>query len=317
MTESHLPFVSVVVPVRNGEDHIGDCLASLSGVDYPPERREILVVDNASGDRTPDIVARFPVRHLREGRVGPSSARNRGILESRGEIVAFLDADCLATRGWLRHLVEPFLDPEVSGSAGEIFAFPPRTAAERYMAGYLPRWQRPALESTRWPFAVTANLAFRRETFERVGLFDTLLPRGQDRDFGRRVLEAGLGIAYAANAIALHRHRPTTRGLFHQQMGWGYGAVLLHSKYGLPWGMREEVAAHGRLSPALGNLLTVTARRVLRRAGRRELADAWFESVRRIARRLGVLQGLLRQARRRDRSGAKDVVKMTAGSGAT
>jgi glycosyltransferase involved in cell wall biosynthesis len=85
------PFVAVVVPARNAERTLAGCLGSLLRADYPAARREILVVDNGStDDDSARIVLKFPVSHLIEPRHGPSHARNRGILASRGEIVAFL-----------------------------------------------------------------------------------------------------------------------------------------------------------------------------------------------------------------------------------
>ena len=78
-----LPFVSVVVPVRNGEETIGVCLRALLATDYPLDRREILVVDNGSTDRTAELIHPFPLRRLWEPERGASNARNRGIRESR------------------------------------------------------------------------------------------------------------------------------------------------------------------------------------------------------------------------------------------
>ena len=68
--DSNLPFISVIVPALNEEQNIRECLVSLLEADYPPERREILVVDNGSTDRTAEIVKSFPVRYLREERRG-------------------------------------------------------------------------------------------------------------------------------------------------------------------------------------------------------------------------------------------------------
>jgi glycosyltransferase involved in cell wall biosynthesis len=106
--QQNLPFISVVVPVRNGEAMIGDCIESILACDYPGERHEVLVVDNASTDRTPEVVSEHPVRLLNEPQRGVSFARNRGIAESSGEILAFIDGDCLADPSWLRELARPF-----------------------------------------------------------------------------------------------------------------------------------------------------------------------------------------------------------------
>jgi glycosyltransferase involved in cell wall biosynthesis len=292
MTEATPPLVSVVVPARDAERTLDQCLASLMRLDYDPDRREILVVDNGSTDRTVEIIRHYPVRYLFEPRRGPSAARNRGVGAARGDIVAFTDADCVVTRGWLRSLVRGFDSPEVWAVAGEIVAYPPRTPAERYLARRKARWQEPALRATR-PFAVTSNAAFRRETFDRVGLFDPGLIKAQDKDFGWRFLSAGdLRLAYSPEALVLHRHRPTAWKLFTQHAGWGYGAALLHRKYGLPWSIGHELGKQRELLGSVGALAAAAVRHGVMSGDGTELSDRAFEVVRRLGLRAGALYGL-------------------------
>jgi glycosyltransferase involved in cell wall biosynthesis len=292
MTETKSPFVSVVVPARNAEQTMGECLASLVRVDYDPGRHEILVVDNGSTDRTAEIIRAYPVHLLFEPRRGPSAARNRGVEAARGEIIAFTDADCVVTRGWLRALVRGFEGPDVWAVGGEIVAYPPQTPAERYLAMYKSRWQEPALRASR-PFAVTSNAAFRRETFDRLGLFDPRLIKAQDKDFGWRFHGAGdLKLAYSPEALVLHRHRPTAWRLFAQHAGWGYGAALLHRKHGLPWSLRLELGKQRELLAAVGALASAAVRYGIRGGDRMDVYDPAFEVVRRLGLRAGALYGL-------------------------
>lgn len=292
LSGSGLPLVSIVVPVRNGAAHIGDLLTSVLSARYPADRREILVVDNGSTDATAEIAQRHPITYLFEPVIGPSSARNRGIEVSSGEIVAFLDADCVVTQGWLEALVAPFENPDVWSVAGEILSYPPETRAQRYMAMRKVRWQQPALESRWWPFAVTANVAFRRATFGRVGYFDPMLARGQDKDFGRRFLAAGLRFEYSPGAVVFHRHRATTRGFLQQHQGWGFGAALLHVKYGLPWGWRHEGRKYRELLRSVWQLAGSGVRRLARKGDEMEFYYAYYEVLRRVAHRVGLLQGI-------------------------
>jgi mycofactocin glycosyltransferase len=286
---SSSPFVSVVVPARNSERTIGACLSSLERVDYPQHRREILAVDNGSTDRTTEIIRGHPVTYLYEPRKGPSSARNRGIEASRGAILAFVDADCVASRGWLIELVRGFEDPEIWGVAGEVAAWDPETPAERYVAQRRPRLQQGVLARSR-PYAGGANVAFRRQTFEAIGLFDPALPMGGDKDFGWRFSDAGLKLGYCPRALVLHRHRTTAWGLFSQCAGWGYGHALVHRKHRPPWSVRRELPDVG-IAAALRDLVKGAAGYATRRG---DAMSAWYpylDLLRRVGLRLGAFYG--------------------------
>ena len=102
--------VSVVIPAYNEAGYIGQCLKSvIREVRASGLEAEIVVVDNASTDGTGDVVRRFPgVKLVREPQRGLSAARHRGYLESCGELIANLDADCLMSRGWLAKSVRAF-----------------------------------------------------------------------------------------------------------------------------------------------------------------------------------------------------------------
>jgi glycosyltransferase involved in cell wall biosynthesis len=207
--------VSVVVPVFNGATTIRTCVEALLGLDYPPELLEILVVDNRSTDGTPRILAGYPVTVLEESAVQSSyAARNLGIRRSSGDVVAFTDADCVPERGWVRAIVAAIAPADVGGVAGAIEAFSADSPVERYQASRAIRADR-AYQHKVLPFAQTANAAYKRAVFERIGLFDPTLIYGGDLDFSWRMQSAGgQRLVYEALAFVWHRHRTTYRGLF-------------------------------------------------------------------------------------------------------
>ena len=90
--------ISVIVPVRNNEEMIGDCIESLLAQDYPKEDYEIIVVDNNSTDKTTDIIKKYPVKYLHEEKTGRGIARNTAVKTAFGEIIAFTDSDYIAFR---------------------------------------------------------------------------------------------------------------------------------------------------------------------------------------------------------------------------
>jgi len=112
------PIVSVVIPVHNEEKWIAACLESVLRRDAFTDK-EIIVVDDASSDRTNEILADFPVAVIRNNKpVGPSSARNIGVKEARGRIVVFIDSHCIIEDSqWMEKFLSFFRDPEVGAVA--------------------------------------------------------------------------------------------------------------------------------------------------------------------------------------------------------
>ncbi|MEW6271955.1 MAG: glycosyltransferase [Thermodesulfobacteriota bacterium] len=227
-----LPKVAVIVPVYNGEDTITDCIESLVKLDYPHDALDLIVVDNRSTDRTREIVARYPVRLVTEDDVQSSyAARNRGVASTDAPILAFTDADCVVERGWVRALAGAFRSQDVGGVAGTIHAARTGTAIERYQAGRCIVAER-AFAHPVLPFAQTANAAYRRSAFERIGGFDASIIYGGDLDFSWRMQrETGLRLVYEACALVWHQHRSSTRGLFHLYAKNAIGNCLLAERY--------------------------------------------------------------------------------------
>jgi glycosyltransferase involved in cell wall biosynthesis len=290
-------MISVVVPVRNGQRTIEPCLASILATEYPPYAREVIVVDNGSTDLTPALIERYPVRRLREAERGPGPARNRGILASRGEIIAFTDADCVVARTWLRELAATFDTDEVWAVAGEVAAYPPETPTQRYVAMRRPWHQRAALLAER-PYFVTMNVAFRRRTFDRVGLFDARFLTGQDQDFAWRYFASGLTVRYAPRALVLHQHRRNAWEFFRQQLGWAYGKAHLHRRHGLRWGLDDEWREVRKLARAMRMLVAALSRRAI--GGRDDVQYPFHSVVRELAWRAGMAHGRIRARRAGD-----------------
>lgn len=220
--------MSVVVPVRNRQDAIGACIEALLAQEHA--HREILVVDNGSTDGTRDVIQRYPVTLLVEREIETSyAARNLGIRHAKGEIVAFIDSDCIAAPGWLAHLLPPFDDANVGAVVGCIADAPPQSLAEQFTARIQP-FARPDCGGLKT--LLTANVAIRRNALERLNLFDAHLPTAGDVDLGWRIqLRLGLTIAEAPEAVVWHSHRTTMRDVFAQYRRYGASEILLSTLY--------------------------------------------------------------------------------------
>lgn len=111
-----LPKISVIIPVHNNENIISGCLNRVFAQDYP--NYEVIVANDCSADKTADIARRYPCRVVDfPRRRGPGFARDKAVMQASGDIVAFLDSDCLVPADWLSR-IERALNPEIVGMGG-------------------------------------------------------------------------------------------------------------------------------------------------------------------------------------------------------
>jgi glycosyltransferase involved in cell wall biosynthesis len=182
------PRISIVVPVCNAAAWIESCITGLANQDYDPSQYEIILVDNNSSDASRMLIRRHErVRLLQEAVQSSYAARNRGVRESRGELLAFTDADCVPARNWLSVIDAAMRNPRTQVVLGSRAPGAASATAE-LVAAYDDARVRYILENRRARsyFAFTNNMAVRRSAFERYGPFDAVA-RGGDTLFLRRL----------------------------------------------------------------------------------------------------------------------------------
>lgn len=303
MSDGRLPLVSVIMVAHDDAAALIDSLTSLSRLDYPSDRHEVLLVDNGSDDGSAAIIQRFSVRYLHEPRRGVSYGRNLGIEHSRGEILAFTDPDCVVSRDWLNELVNAFADPEVGIVAGGIVPYPPRTLPELHAARRRSHSQERPLSHPDRPFGMNPNLALRRAIFSEVGLYDTAFPGGgwEDADLCWRVRRQTRWILRSApRAVVFHRYRDRWSDFFAQQYRYGVGLGILHRKYEdeLPWGWEGRIRSVDRFVRSLGELSKSAALFLARRRDRTYVGLRALDCIREAAQQSGFSIGrLTRQAK--------------------
>ncbi len=201
------PFVSIVVPAHNETDSLGTCLEGLLAQDYPARRREIIVIDNGSTDDTGAVLSRYPVIALQEPRQGSYLARNRGIRQARGEIIAFIDADCQPRSStWLRSLIDGHQDPAVGAFVGEFQPLSTQGIIEGYVDDRGLIRQETLLKSDP-PSIAAGNAAYRKSVFEKIGLFQSTNHFGADSELTLRMIRDGsFRIRYNPEAVVYHPH---------------------------------------------------------------------------------------------------------------
>jgi glycosyltransferase involved in cell wall biosynthesis len=219
-----LPKISVILCTHNRAHTLTTALESIAAQSISESVGwDVVVVDNNSSDETRQVVEdfkrRYPdrFRYFFEKQQGISHARNRGIQEAHGEILAFIDDDETAAPNWLQNLTANLHNGEWSGAGGRIL---PQWNCDR------PRWLSDKSRLTLAPLAVFdlgtkegpltespfgANMAFRKEVFNACGGFRTDLGRvgkgmlsGEDSELGRRVFAAGRRLRYEPSALTYH-----------------------------------------------------------------------------------------------------------------
>jgi len=223
---------SVVIPVLNGEDTIGDLLAALTRQRRVAGVDELIVVDNGSTDRTREIVAQYNVTLLHEPKRGPSAARNQGLYNSSNELVVYLDADTVPSRDWIREICAPFEDPGVIIVSGRTISYPPSSPAERFIARQGPLQPEHNLGRKIFPFMSSRNLAVRREAALSIGGWAEDMPTAEDMDFCTRLRRAyGAEVVFQPNAVVFHRERRTDEQLRKQAWTYGEGLADMYLRY--------------------------------------------------------------------------------------
>jgi len=234
-----LPRVSVIVPVKNGAQKIAGLLDSLMHVDYDKEMLEIIVVDGNSSDNTREIVLRYPtVKLLTEERPGLNAARNTGIKNSTGEIIAFTDSDCVVSKDWVKRIVEDFDEKEAGCVGGNAQGFYDDLISRYCDESLIPVMrvfrEKKILSEVKPPLQYPAgcNMAIRRSTLDEVGEFDENIEYGFDEDeLVERICSTGHTMVLDPDLLVSHKHRSSVRELLKQTFRYGRGmGVLLREK---------------------------------------------------------------------------------------
>ncbi|MEP9410712.1 MAG: glycosyltransferase [Candidatus Brocadia sp.] len=240
-----LPLVTVAVCTRNRIADLARCLDSLCRLDYP--KLDILVVDNApDSNATEQLVhTMYPkARYVCEPRPGLDWARNRAVIESSGEIIAYTDDDVVVDSGWIKAIAAVFAEnAEVMAVTGLVVPYELETEAQilfercgGFGRGFERKWCRVDIESgeraaalhgSTGKYGTGANMAYRRGLFYQIGYFDTALDVGTvtggggDLEMFFRVLKAGYALVYEPGAIVRHCHRRNYAQLRAQLATWG------------------------------------------------------------------------------------------------
>lgn len=234
MSSAPVPPVSVIIPTRGRPAALERCLESLAGLTYPRHQVQVIVVhdgERADVATTHDSDRCPTTTHLTVPHGGPGAARNAGAAAAGGEILAFLDDDCLAAPDWLTRLTRALAEhPDAAVGGRVVNALPqnPYARANHTLLDFLYHYYHEQHRG-HLPFFTTNNLAVRRAVFETLGGFDTSFPfASEDRDWCDRCRDAGHPLRYAPEALVHHAQTLTFREFIRQHVRYGEGAWRFH-----------------------------------------------------------------------------------------
>jgi glycosyltransferase involved in cell wall biosynthesis len=204
----NMPRVSIIIPHLNQPDFLLRCLQSINAQTYGQGLLDIIVVDNGSSNLPTEICNRFPnVKLLTEATPGPGPARNKGIDAAQTELLAFIDADCIAHPNWLAALTAALQTSGTDIVGGDVriaYEDPNNlTALEAYESVFAYR-QQEYIEKK--GFSGTGNLATTLKIMREVGPFRGI-EVAEDRDWGNRALMQAKKIVYVSDMIVSHPAR--------------------------------------------------------------------------------------------------------------
>ena len=205
------PFVSVIICTYNRADHLKKCLDSM--LDQTYDKFEVIIVNGPSTDRTENLLKQYPFRYIHQKKKGGlSEARNLGVSEAKGEIVAFIDDDAVADKNWIKSHAIKYKDEKVGGVGGTIKGKNGKIAEYKNKVnkfGVLAKEKKIANTGNEW-FNTTCgcNTSFRKKILEEIGGFDDYYNYWFDEtDVCVRMAKAGYKIEFDVDAVVQHNHK--------------------------------------------------------------------------------------------------------------
>lgn len=267
-----LPFISVILPVRNEERYIAACVDSIFAQDYPAELMEVIFVDGRSEDRTVELLHRMQKEHEQivvldnPNRTVPY-AMNIGIKASRAEVIVRLDAHAEYPSDYIRLSVETLLSCDCD-NAGGVF----ETRGRGFMGDAIAEMLKTPLGVGNATYRLTQEDGYvdtvpfgcwRRELFDRIGGFDERMTRNQDNELNFRIRKNGGRVYLNHNIRVLYYCRDTLRGIM--KMGYMNGKWNVITMTLVPgsMGVRHFVPLCFVLSTLVLLLLTLLTRSML------------------------------------------------------
>jgi len=255
-----MPFVSIIIPVKNFERTIEKTFEYLLNVDYPRDAWEWVIADGGSTDKTVEIIKNWQEKHpfIKLVQIpncpSPGFARNKALEAVKGDFLFFTDADCAPDKNWINEMLRHFnRDPKIAAVGGEVFTlkvdpdnlveawcqhFRFNMVSPRYgfiKEGYypdFPKEPKPAdIGGHKAYFFGTCNVAYRKAAMEAIGAKFWERPTGEDMDLSYQHRSRGWKFYFAPEAKVDHMHRADLKALLKVWVSYGQAHLPLIDKY--------------------------------------------------------------------------------------
>lgn len=227
-----IPF-SVIIPSYNRPKQLVTCLESLTRLEYPRDRFEVIVIDDGSDEPLDAVVDSFdnqlPLKLIRQENAGPAAARNHAAKLARGRYLAFTDDDCTPAHDWLKALETRFAQaPEdiIGGRTVNNLPDNPFSTTSQNIISMGYEHYNATPDQAR--FFASNNMVVPAERFRELGGFNKSFTTSEDRELCDRWLHLGYKMTYAPEVVIYHAHPMNLRSFWRQHFSYGCGAFRFH-----------------------------------------------------------------------------------------
>jgi glycosyltransferase involved in cell wall biosynthesis len=202
------PFVSVIIPVYNGEKTLEKCLNSVLNQDYP--HYEVIIVDNNSNDKTKEIIIKVEskkVKYLFEKRIGRGAARNLGERKAKGNIILMTDSDCIVPNNWIKEMIKPIIIGNFSCVQGFEDNVKNNFWNRQYQLRSYKRFNQNFLFDEQLIGHIdTKNFAIKKNILKKIGFTSEKYISGNDLELSIKIAKEGISTKFLGNIKVKHFH---------------------------------------------------------------------------------------------------------------
>jgi len=237
-----LEFVSVIIPTKNSEKTLGECLKSLRNQTYPKNKYEIIIIDDHSTDKTVSIAKKYKTKII-TSHGPPGRQRNKGISKANGKIIGLIDSDCIAKKNWISEGVKYFISDEIAVVGGPNLT-PKNDPFISQCVGYVSsskigtgsmsaRYVRRGFyaRETDETSLISCNMFALRKVLKKVGGFSETLFPNEENELMFRIKRDGYKLIYVPSLLVWHHRRNSVKKFFKQNLIYGKTRIQFIKKH--------------------------------------------------------------------------------------